>query len=284
LHGARCRAACDARHSLTLIKLVVTVSGGLNDLNVAAELSRGEECKMRKQSYGLMAGLALASILTVAGAGLAPAKAAVISWNFLSDGTGDLGPTASFTSSGDTITATGFRNTIGTHAWQTTDLYAKNGGGFETGLGIASDPSGDHEIYGHTFIQLDVSKTGLNFFTFEMGSSTNKEGWDVFGSNSTGLGAVLTPLYTDNTDQGVKHTLTGYKYYDFFYDGTKVDPGQGDNVLLFNVFTADPTKGGTVTGGVPELSTWVMMLIGFAGIGFVAYRRSKKSSVAIAAD
>jgi hypothetical protein len=30
--------------------------------------------------------------------------------------------------------------------------------------------------------------------------------------------------------------------------------------------------------GVPELSTWAMMLIGFGGIGFVAYRRTRKLS------
>ena len=34
---------------------------------------------------------------------------------------------------------------------------------------------------------------------------------------------------------------------------------------------------------VPELSTWAMMLIGFGGIGFLAYRRSKKTSAAVAA-
>jgi hypothetical protein len=33
---------------------------------------------------------------------------------------------------------------------------------------------------------------------------------------------------------------------------------------------------------VPELSTWAMMLIGFAGVGFVAYRRSKKAAAAAA--
>jgi choice-of-anchor C domain-containing protein len=33
---------------------------------------------------------------------------------------------------------------------------------------------------------------------------------------------------------------------------------------------------------VPELSTWAMMLLGFAGIGFVAYRRSKKVQLASA--
>jgi hypothetical protein len=31
---------------------------------------------------------------------------------------------------------------------------------------------------------------------------------------------------------------------------------------------------------VPELSTWAMMLIGFAGVGFIAYRRAKKVPVA----
>jgi hypothetical protein len=31
-----------------------------------------------------------------------------------------------------------------------------------------------------------------------------------------------------------------------------------------------------VASGVPELSTWAMMLIGFGGIGFLAYRRTKK--------
>jgi len=34
---------------------------------------------------------------------------------------------------------------------------------------------------------------------------------------------------------------------------------------------------------VPEPSTWIMMLIGFAGVGFVAYRRTKKSSAELAA-
>lgn len=34
----------------------------------------------------------------------------------------------------------------------------------------------------------------------------------------------------------------------------------------------------SVTSGIPELSTWGMMLLGFAGIGFVAYRRARKTS------
>jgi hypothetical protein len=36
------------------------------------------------------------------------------------------------------------------------------------------------------------------------------------------------------------------------------------------------------SGGVPEPSTWAMMLIGFAGLGFKAYRRTKRNTTALA--
>ena len=29
---------------------------------------------------------------------------------------------------------------------------------------------------------------------------------------------------------------------------------------------------------VPEPSTWAMMILGFAGVGFIAYRRSRKDN------
>jgi hypothetical protein len=31
--------------------------------------------------------------------------------------------------------------------------------------------------------------------------------------------------------------------------------------------------------GVPEPSTWAMMILGFAGVGFMAYRRRNKSEM-----
>ena len=39
----------------------------------------------------------------------------------------------------------------------------------------------------------------------------------------------------------------------------------------------------TVAPAVPEPSTWAMMILGFAGIGFMAYRRSRKSTMALTA-
>jgi len=51
---------------------------------------------------------------------------------------------------------------------------------------------------------------------------------------------------------------------------------QGIGSLLGNV-TATVTGGGDV-GAVPEPATWAMMLLGFAGVGFMAYRRKSKPS------
>jgi len=35
------------------------------------------------------------------------------------------------------------------------------------------------------------------------------------------------------------------------------------------------------TAGVPEPSTWAMMILGFAGVGFMAYRRRSQASLRI---
>jgi PEP-CTERM motif len=39
---------------------------------------------------------------------------------------------------------------------------------------------------------------------------------------------------------------------------------------------------GSIGGAVPEPSTWAMMLIGFAGLGFAAYRGRRKAVLAAA--
>ncbi len=39
----------------------------------------------------------------------------------------------------------------------------------------------------------------------------------------------------------------------------------------------------TITSGIPEPSTWATLLLGFAGLGFVGYRRTKEAARAVAA-
>ena len=52
-------------------------------------------------------------------------------------------------------------------------------------------------------------------------------------------------------------------------------PSQTDNLQGF-------FGGNVVLGGVPEASTWAMMLLGFAGLGFIAFRKSSRKDVALA--
>jgi hypothetical protein len=47
-----------------------------------------------------------------------------------------------------------------------------------------------------------------------------------------------------------------------------------------NQFTGFTTT--AVASAVPEIKTWAMMLLGFAGIGFMAYRRKSKPSLMVA--
>lgn len=236
---------------------------------------------MKTSDIYLLARAALLSVLTFAALGLMPANAVTITWNFQEFGSNlSLGTTKTFDVGGSTgyqITASSFANAT---TWGTTDpsghktkLYSKNLGGGETGLGLSDDPSGNHEIWGKTFIQIDVSAAlakGLTNFNFSMGSTTQDEAWDVFGSNQTGIGASLTELYTAGHDQGTSHNLSGYKYYDFFYDSSLGHLyGQNNNVLLAT-FSGNDVH---LTTSVPEPSTWAMMILGFCGLGFLARRR-----------
>jgi hypothetical protein len=196
--------------------------------------------------------------------------AATVSWD-LSLATGSLGATEVYTSSGIAITAAGFTSNFGS----TAALYGKNASGDEKGLGLLNDPSGDHEIYGSNLVRIDFTNArtaGVTGFSFSMNSSTSGEHWEVFGSNSatTGFASLLT-----GTDEAL-HTFSGtsgsYKYY-FFADEFS---HSCDNVLLHNV-------SGVMTA-VPEPSTWAMMVLGFAGVGFMGHRRSRRTAISLAAN
>ena len=57
-----------------------------------------------------------------------------------------------------------------------------------------------------------------------------------------------------------------------YYNGATYSPYAVDAVL-----TIEGTVG--TAGAVPEPSTWALMLLGFAGLGFAGYRRAKKSKL-----
>jgi hypothetical protein len=115
-----------------------------------------------------------------------------------------------------------------------------------------------------------INNTTSTISSFHLSSTQDIGGFDGDGIDTYGI----TGNATDTT---------GYGGPNAFYTNNL-----GDS-LTVNFITPIAANGGTdifsleeavsltappiVTPGTPEASTWVMMLAGFAGIGFVAYRR-----------
>ena len=216
---------------------------------------------MRKLFIGLLGATALV--------GASAASAQVVP---LSAPTTQSGSQATYVTTAGTITATGY-SAPGT----TTPLNFKMQSGLENGLGLTDDPSGQGEISdsGPNMIQLDMS--GLNSGTmvsFLMGSTTDNEGWAVFGTNTAGCVALGTMCGTSilamTNDQGNWHSLgvPAFTYYDFYATGRS--NGTYANVLLDSLSLS----------AVPEPSTWAMMLLGFGAIGMAARRSRRKVALA----
>ena len=143
------------------------------------------------------------------------------------------------------------------------------------GAGTTADP----------WLSTNTATDSITFSNF--GPSISAIGANFFGSNISGLfqaGSIALSL-TDSL--GVtSHTIinaTTSSFIGFVSDGTitsltveSVQPGNGflwptvDNLTL--------AQG--LTSAVPEPSTWAMMILGFAGVGFLAYRRRKTSALA----
>jgi hypothetical protein len=93
-----------------------------------------------------------------------------------------------------------------------------------------------------------------------------------------------TPAFVDfggisfHTDAGIDFNFGGNSQtgpFEYVLNDSGRNPGGyagvvGSTPILFSV-----------VAGVPEPSTWAMMILGFAGIGFVGYRRSPKSTLAL---
>ena len=101
-------------------------------------------------------------------------------------------------------------------------------------------------------------------------SSTSEQ---VFGSSNSNY--IVAYAYTDNSlfpgslttpfDVAITGGITTYGYFTL----SDVDP-------LSTYGYLDITN---VSSAVPEPSTWAMLLLGFAGIGFMAYRRKSKPAL-----
>ena len=99
----------------------------------------------------------------------------------------------------------------------------------------------------------------------------------VFGSASGQFPLSLETPFVMTTDY-----LNGKNIGGIFVFGNSngtTDIGWGNPLSNFPTSESVVVSLGTMTSGVPEPSTWAMMIFGFAGVGFMAYRRKSKTAV-----
>jgi len=100
-------------------------------------------------------------------------------------------------------------------------------------------------------------------------------GVDTLGFSFTLADGTAFNLYEDDGNYTPGPPYGCAAVYCLLGPGDPVTGGAGDPLTALDNFAVT-----FAAGGVPEPSTWAMMLIGFAGLGFAGYRRSQKASAA----
>jgi PEP-CTERM motif len=117
--------------------------------------------------------------------------------------------------------------------------------------------------------------TGFSFFYADQVGFTGSV--DVF-SGLDGTGSLLASLSLPSTP----NPYNVFVPIGVAFAGTAqsvIFGGAADFIAFDNITIGSQTP----QGAVPEPSTWAMMILGFAGIGFMAYRRSRKNTMALSA-
>jgi hypothetical protein len=166
--------------------------------------------------------------------------------------------------------------------------YNAGGGLINTSVGSnpwygSTSPSG-FEGHQYAFVQGGTTSTLSQTFSSAVAGVTTIQWLEGsrpdFGSFN---GAQTYEVLLNNLVLGVFSTLSGQNFELESVNGTLL---AGSNTLQFKGLTVDGDHtvfiDDVAVSAIPELSIWGMMLLGFAGIGIVTYRRAKRISSVVA--
>jgi hypothetical protein len=131
-----------------------------------------------------------------------------------------------------------------------------------------SDPTKPIALSYEPFTPAPGSTEGITFLTVTNAAT----GAEVFGDE------FQSPLQSSSVIPA--NSLKGSTLYDIELDFSDRVDGQNQNGNFTELGYDVRTEGSFTTGvgAVPEPSTWAMMLLGFAGVGFMAYRKKQNGS------
>jgi hypothetical protein len=171
------------------------------------------------------------------------------SFNFAST-LGNLGTSDTLTAGSFSVVATGYSS-----PGMTTDLYEKNEGPNEIGMGIANAP--DHEINGTSFIQLNMTQilaTSPTSVMLGVGSIQFPDTYQIWGSNTAG--ALGTMLATNQN--AFTYNLSNFGQYNYI---SVVSPT--GTVLIDGLAVNTALPAGATT---PEPTSATMLIVGLAAL------------------
>jgi hypothetical protein len=127
---------------------------------------------------------------------------------------------------------------------------------------VALDTTPGMDWYQLTGVDLPYGTSG-NYFT---SSTTSGDAFSIWGfAGGTPLVGVTTG-YTSGTPISANMDLPGETIA-----GMTLIPGTYTFTVPNDTITL------VIASGVPEISTWAMLVLGFAGLGFTCYRASRKA-------
>jgi hypothetical protein len=166
---------------------------------------------------------------------------AIPSYNFTASSTGNI--TAYFYTSdaGDTEEVSMLVNGVATGIFGLNNHTSTVGEAFNLGAVDAGDT--------------------IEFFIADL--STGVDWYSNAADNSDGVNHAYVTAYTGGVSGIPAGTYVGFE------DRAFGDYDYNDDQFVFT----NVASGTTVASGVPEASTWAMLLFGFAGLGYAGYRR-----------
>jgi hypothetical protein len=125
----------------------------------------------------------------------------------------------------------------------------------------------------------DTAGNGFNLLTWSMANSSLGFSANVFNINDLTATLANITVVTNQQTETFSNQVISTSGNNFF----TLQSGSGEIIESVSIAAANglfsdvrqERLGGitTITAAVPEPTTWAMMILGFAGVGFMAYRR-----------